>query len=119
MVEEFDDELDQEELTETQKAKAKWTQLEALVGSENRINQIANDIIMHFEERQKVMEGKAMIVAMSRRIAADLYDAIIKLRPEWHSDELTKGVIKVVMTSASSDGRRLQNTIQIRKNAAN
>jgi len=107
LVEEFDDELDQEELTETQKAKAKWTQLEALVGSENRINQIANDIIMHFEERQKVMEGKAMIVAMSRRIAADLYDAIIKLRPEWHSDELTKGVIKVVMTSASSDGPKI------------
>lgn len=107
LVEEFDDELDQEELTEIQKAKAKWTQLEALVGSENRINQIANDIIMHFEERQKVMEGKAMIVAMSRRIAADLYDAIIKLRPEWHSDELTKGVIKVVMTSASSDGPKI------------
>ena len=107
LVEEFDDELDQEDLTETQKAKAKWTQLEALVGSENRINQIANDIIMHFEERQKVMEGKAMIVAMSRRIAADLYDAIIKLRPEWHSDELTKGVIKVVMTSASSDGPKI------------
>ena len=107
LVEEFDDELDQEDLTDTQKEKAKWTQLEALVGSENRINQIANDIIMHFEERQKVMEGKAMIVAMSRRIAADLYDAIIKLRPEWHSDELTKGVIKVVMTSASSDGPKI------------
>lgn len=107
LVEEFDDELDQEDLTDTQKAKAKWTQLEALVGSENRINQIANDIIMHFEERQKVMEGKAMIVAMSRRIAADLYDAIMKLRPEWHSDELTKGVIKVVMTSASSDGPKI------------
>ena len=107
LVEEFDDELDQEDLTDTQKAKAKWTQLEALVGSENRINQIAKDIIEHFELRQTVFEGKAMIVTMSRRIAADLYKAIIKLRPEWHSDELNKGVIKVVMTSASSDGAEI------------
>ncbi|MFA6867672.1 MAG: type I restriction enzyme endonuclease domain-containing protein, partial [Bacteroidales bacterium] len=101
---ELDEELDQEDLTNTQKAKAKWTQLEALVGSENRINQIAKDIIEHFEQQQAVFEGKGMIVAMSRRIAADLYKAIIKLKPEWHSDELNKGAIKVVMTSASSDG---------------
>ncbi len=107
LVDEFDDELDQEDLTDTQKAKAKWTQLEALVGSENRINQIAKDIIEHFELRQTAFEGKAMIVAMSRRIAAELYEAIIKLRPEWHSDELTQGVIKVVMTSASSDGPKI------------
>ena len=104
LVNELDEELDQEDLTNTQKAKAKWTQLEALVGSENRINQIAKDIIEHFEQRQAVFEGKGMIVAMSRRIAADLYKAIIKLKPEWHSDELNKGAIKVVMTSASSDG---------------
>jgi type I restriction enzyme R subunit len=104
LVEELDDELDQEDLTETQKAKTKWTQLEALVGSERRINEIAKDIIEHFEIRQSVFEGKGMIVAMSRRIAAELYEAIIKLRPEWHSDDLSKGVIKVVMTSASSDG---------------
>ena len=64
----------------------------------------AKDIIEHFEQRQAVFEGKGMIVAMSRRIAADLYKAIIKLKPEWHSDELNKGAIKVVMTSASSDG---------------
>ena len=107
LVDEFDDELDQEDLTDTQKAKTKWTQLEALVGSENRINQIAKDIIEHFELRQTAFEGKAMIVAMSRRIAAELYEAIIKLRPEWHSDELTQGVIKVVMTSASSDGPKI------------
>ena len=107
LVDEFDDELDQEDLTDTQKAKAKWTQLEALVGSEKRINQIAKDIIEHFELRQTAFEGKAMIVAMSRRIAAELYEAIIKLRPEWHSDELTQGVIKVVMTSASSDGPKI------------
>ncbi|MBK7215243.1 MAG: HsdR family type I site-specific deoxyribonuclease [Bacteroidales bacterium] len=90
-----------------QKAKAKWTQLEALVGSENRIKQIAKDIIEHFEQRQAVFEGKGMIVTMSRRIAANLYDEITKLKPEWHSDELNKGAIKVVMTSASSDGPKI------------
>ena len=107
LVNELDDELDQEDMTNTQKAKAKWTQLEALVGSENRINQIAKDIIEHFEQRQAVFEGKAMIVAMSRRIAADLYQTIVNLKPEWHSADLNKGVIKVVMTSASSDGPKI------------
>ena len=105
LVAELDDELNQGDLTETQKAKAKWTQLEALVGSENRIKQVARDIIDHFEQRQEIFpEGKAMIVAMSRRIAADLYKEVIKIRSDWHSDDLKKGVIKVVMTSASSDG---------------
>jgi len=105
LVAELDDELDQGDLTETQKAKAKWTQLEALVGSENRIKQVARDIIDHFEQRQEIFpEGKAMIVAMSRRIAADLCKEIVDIRPEWHSNDLKKGVIKVVMTSASSDG---------------
>jgi type I restriction enzyme R subunit len=107
LVDDLDDELDQEDLTDTQKAKAKWTQLEALVGSENRINQIAKDIIEHFGQRQAVFEGKGMIVTMSRRIAADLYEAIIKLKPEWHSDELNKGIVKVVMTSSSSDGPKI------------
>jgi len=107
LVDDLDDELDQEDLTDTQKAKAKWTQLEALVGSENRVNQIAKDIIEHFGQRQAVFEGKGMIVTMSRRIAADLYEAIIKLKPEWHSDELNKGIIKVVMTSSSSDGPKI------------
>ncbi len=104
LVKEVDDELDQEELTTTQKAKAKWTQLEALVGSEKRIANIAKDIVTHFEQRQQVFEGKAMIVTMSRRIAAELYAAIIALKPEWHHKDLNKGVLKVVMTSASSDG---------------
>jgi type I site-specific restriction-modification system R (restriction) subunit/very-short-patch-repair endonuclease len=107
LVEELDDELDGEELTETQKAKAKWTQLEALIGSENRMKNVANDIIQHFGQRQEVFEGKGMIVAMSRRIAADLYGEIIKLKPEWHSADLDKGVIKVVMTAASSDGEKI------------
>jgi type I restriction enzyme R subunit len=104
LVADLDDELEVGELTVTQKAKAKWTQLESLIGSEDRIKQVAQDIINHFEQRQEVFEGKAMIVAMSRRIAADLYKEIINIKPQWHNDDLKKGVIKVVMTSASSDG---------------
>jgi type I restriction enzyme R subunit len=107
LVAELDEELDQDELTETQKAKAKWTQIEALIGSEKRIQNIAQDMVRHFEQRQEVFTGKAMIVSMSRRIAADLYEAIIKLKPEWHSEDLKKGAIKVVMTAASSDGPKL------------
>ncbi len=104
MVAELDEELDQGELTETQKAKAKWTKMEALIGSAQRINNIAKDIVSHFEARQEVFDGKGMVVSMSRRIAAELYAEIIKMKPEWHSDDLNKGVIKVVMTAASSDG---------------
>ena len=104
MVEELDEELSEIELTETQKSKAKWTKLEALVGSEERVKRIAADIVNHFDARQEVFEGKAMIVAMSRRIAAELYKAIIKLKPQWHSDDLDKGAIKVIMTASSSDG---------------
>ena len=100
----LDKELETEELDEVQQAKAKWTQLEALIGSKSRIKNIAKDIVAHFEHRQEVFEGKAMIVAISRRIAVELYDAIVALRPQWHSDDLAKGAIKVVMTSASSDG---------------
>lgn len=100
----LDKELETEELDEVQQAKAKWTQLEALIGSKSRIKNIAKDIVAHFEHRQEVFEGKAMIVAMSRRIAVEMYDAIVALRPQWHSDDLAKGAIKVVMTSASSDG---------------
>lgn len=107
LIADLDEVLEQDELTETQKAKAKWTQMEALVGSENRIKNIAQDMVSHFEARQEVFAGKGMIVSMSRRIAADLYEEIIKLRPSWHSDDLSKGLIKVVMTAASSDGPRL------------
>ena len=107
LVEELDDELDQEELTETQKAKSKWTQLEALIGGKNRLQNIAADIVHHFTHRQEVSKGKGMIVSMSRRIAAELYKAIVTIKPEWHSDDLKKGKIKVIMTSASSDGPEL------------
>jgi type I restriction enzyme R subunit len=104
LVQDFDDDFDEDELSETQKAKAKWTQLEALIGSPDRIKHVAADIVAHFEKRQEVMDGKGMIVTMSRRIAADLYKAIVDLKPAWRSGDLNKGAIKVVMTSASSDG---------------
>ncbi len=107
LVDELDDELEKEDLSLSQQIKAKWTQLEALVGSPDRLKQIALDIVTHFELRQEVFEGKAMIVAMSRRIASELYDEIIKIRPDWHSKDLRKGVIKVVMTASSSDGPSL------------
>lgn len=106
LIDELDEELNQD-LTDTQIAKARWTQLEALVGSKNRIRNIAKDIVEHFEQRQEVFDGKGLIVTMARWIAADLYEAIVKIRPEWHSKELSKGVIKVVMTSASSDGPKI------------
>ncbi|MBO7490383.1 MAG: type I restriction endonuclease subunit R [Bacteroidales bacterium] len=104
LVEELDKELDVKEMDDVQKAKAKWTQLEALIGSPSRVKNIARDIVEHFEARRQVFEGKAMIVAMSRRIAVELYNEIIKLRPEWHSDDLRKGALKVVMTTSASDG---------------
>ncbi len=107
LVEELDEELNKEDLTDAQKAKAKWTQLEALIGSEKRIQTVAKDIITHFEQRQEVFEGKGIIVAMSRRIAVELYEEIIRLKPDWHSDEINKGAIKVVMTAASSDGPKI------------
>jgi type I restriction enzyme, R subunit len=114
LISELDKELAQEELTVTQKAKAKWTQVEALVGSEKRINNIAQDIVSHFDARQEVFAGKAMIVSMSQRIAVDLYEAIIKLRPEWHSDELNKGGF--FMTSPSM--RNCSISLRSRSNSA-
>ncbi len=105
LIQAHDEELEEdEEVTERQKAKAKWTKLEAIIGHPERIQNLAGDIVSHFEQRQKVFNGKVMIVAMSRRIAVELYNAIIALRPEWHDDDITRGMIKVVMTSTSDDG---------------
>ena len=92
-----------DELTEKQKRYARWTGKEAVVGSEDRINQVAADIITHFEQRSSAAEGKGMIVCMSRRICVALYHAIIKLRPQWDSPEDDEGAIKIVMTGSASD----------------
>ncbi len=105
LIEEFDKELEEnEEITAKQKAKAKWSKLEAIVGNKHRIKNIARDIVNHFEQRQKVFDGKAMIVVMSRRIAVDLFNEIIALKPGWHNKDLSKGTIQVVMTASSDDG---------------
>jgi type I restriction enzyme R subunit len=123
LIEEFDNELSEtDEMDEAKEAKLKWAKLEAIVGNKERLSNLAKDIVNHFDGRQQVFEGKAMIVAMSRRIAADLYAEIIKLKPEWHSDDLDKGVIKVVMTVASSEKIEMQKhrtTKQQRKALAN
>jgi len=97
-----------EESTAKEKAKAKWAQLEAIVGHRNRLKVVATDLVDHFEKRQETFEGKGMIVCMSRRIAVELYEEIIKIRPDWHNKDLNKGAIKVVMTSTSSDPENWQ-----------
>jgi type I restriction enzyme R subunit len=100
-----------EALSDKEKFKSKWSALEKLVGSEPRIKQIAKDLVLHFEERTAVMDGKGIVVAMSRQIAVDLYDAIVALRPQWHSDDPTKGAIKIIMTGSASDDAKLQKHI--------
>jgi type I restriction enzyme, R subunit len=89
--------------TEQDRLKRKWASVEALVGSDKRLTLVAEDLIKHFEDRVVALDGKAMIVCMSRRICVALYDAIVKLRPQWHSDDDEAGTIKVVMTGAASD----------------
>lgn len=103
---EYEEITEYQESSQKEKLKSKWARLEAIVGAEQRVKQIAKDIVEHFEKREKAQEnegGKAMIVAMSRRIAIDLYKQIVALRPDWHSDDLMSGKIKVVMTGISSD----------------
>jgi len=109
---EFEEVTEGEEETVRLRLKTKWARLEAMVGTEKRIGLIAKDIINHFEQRLQVMDGKGMIVCMSRRICVDLYDAIIKLRPSWHSDDDDKGFIKVVMTGSASDPPQYQPHIR-------
>lgn len=110
--EQFEELTETEELTNRQQLRAKWTRLEAIVGNPNRIKKIAEDLVYHFEQRNAVLDGKAMIVCMSRRICVELYDAIITLRPLWHSDDDETGTIKVVMTGSSSDALHMQPHIR-------
>ena len=105
---EFEELTESEELTDQQKLKAKWARLEAIVGNQHRLSLIAADIVKHFEQRNAILDGKAMIVCMSRRICVDLYAEIIKIRPDWHSDDDAEGTIKVVMTGSSSDPLNFQ-----------
>lgn len=107
----LDDEInDISDATEEQleKAKKKTATIDAVVGHPDRLKDVAKDIVMHFEERQKVFEGKAIIVGMTRNICVRLYNEIIALRPDWHHSDLDKGIIKVVMTSSSDDPELFQ-----------
>ncbi len=100
---EFDEATEGEEAEHKEKLKTKWAALEALVGTEERVRLIAQDIVEHFEARQEAMEGKAMVVCMSRRICVAVYDALSELRPEWCDDDDDKGFLKVVMTGSATD----------------
>jgi type I restriction enzyme R subunit len=104
---EFEEITEGEELTKKEKLKTKWAALEALVGDPKRIALVAADLVAHFEKRVEAMDGKAMIVCMSRRICVDLYNALIKLRPEWEAETL-----KVVMTGSAEDGPDWQKHIR-------
>ena len=100
---EFEEVTEGEEVERRERLKTKWAQLEAVVGAEKRVKQIAEDIVAHFEQRSEALEGKAMVVCMSRRICIDLYRELARLRPDWHEDDDDKGSIKVVMTGSASD----------------
>ncbi len=109
---EFEEVTEGEEISTREKLKSKWARVEAVVGSENRIRIIARDIVDHWESRSSVLEGKAMIVTMSRRIAIELHDEIIKLRPNWYDNDDDKGIIKVIMTGSAADGPKWQEHIR-------
>ena len=107
-----------EEATAAEQAKAKLAKLEAIVGHEARRKKVTTDILAHFDARQKTLDGKAIIVSTSRRIAVAMYEDIIAMRPEWHEDEVSKGSLKVIMTSSASDPlewRKHSTTKQERK----
>jgi type I restriction enzyme R subunit len=101
--EEFEEATEGEEVEHKERLKTKWAQLEALVGTEKRLNLIAEDLVKHFERRVEAMDGKAMIVCMSRRICVELYRAIVTIRPDWHHDDDGAGILKIVMTGSASD----------------
>ena len=99
----FEEVTEGEEADRREKLKTKWAQLEAIVGAEKRIALVARDIVEHYESRQQVMEGKAMVVCMSRRICIALYRELVRLRPDWRDDDDARGALKVVMTGKASD----------------
>ena len=99
----FEEATEGEEVERRERLKTRWAQLEAVVGAEKRVKQIAEDIVSHFEQRLEAMEGKAMVVCMSRRICIDLYRELTRLRPGWHDEDDGEGIIKVVMTGSATD----------------
>lgn len=105
----------EEEEVRKQRMRSKWSSVEAMVGTEKRIGLVAADLVDHFETRQEAMDGNALIVCMSRRICVDMYNAIVKLRPGWHSDDDAKGRIKVVMSGSASDQLTWQPHIRTKK----
>jgi type I restriction enzyme R subunit len=109
---EFEEVTEGEEIEGKEKLKSKWARVEKVVGAPTRIRKIAQDIVNHFEERLKVLEGKGMIVCMSRRICYDLHNEIVKLRPDWYNKEDEKGFVKVVMTGSASDPKDWQEHIR-------
>ena len=109
--EEIEELADDGDVAEAEEKKRKWSRVEALVGAEDRLKMVAADLVEHFEARVEAMDGKAMIVCMSRRICIALYAAIIAIRPDWHSDDDDKGKIKVVMTGSASDPKDWQQHI--------
>ncbi|EMC8109185.1 type I restriction endonuclease subunit R, partial [Escherichia coli] len=111
LSDQVDELVEDEETGQQEKTKGDWSRLEKLVGSEPRIQQVAADLVQHFETRNTAMNGKAMIVAMSREICVKLYDAIVAIRPEWHSEDVEQGAIKVIMTGSASDKDHLQSHI--------
>ncbi|MDH4185787.1 MAG: type I restriction endonuclease subunit R, partial [Nitrospira sp.] len=111
----FEEATEGEEVERKEKLKSKWAQLEAVVGSENRIKLIARDLIDHFEDRLATMDGKAMVVCMSRRICVELYREITALRPQWHADADDQGSMKVIMTGSASDPIEWQGHIRNKK----
>lgn len=100
---EFEEATEGEEVERKERLKSKWAQFEAVVGSDNRIKLIARDLVEHFENRLAAMDGKAMVVVMSRRIAVELYRELVALRPAWHGNDDEQGALKVVMTGSASD----------------
>ena len=96
---------------EQERFKKKWSTVEALVGSDKRLSLVAKDMVTHFEDRVAALDGKAMVVCMSRRICVKLYDEIVKLRPDWHSTDDNAGSVKIVMTGAASDPQEWQQHI--------
>jgi type I restriction enzyme R subunit len=108
----FEEATEGEEIERKERLKTKWAQLEAVVGAENRVKQIAQDIVDHFEQRLEAMDGKAMVVCMSRRICVDLYNELVRLRPGWHDSDDARGSIKVVMTGSASDPPEWQQHVR-------